>query len=219
MHTHQPLRRSGMTMIEIMVSTAVLSLVLLTVALVTKTGNGVFRTTQARDALRQRTQTVLDRIADAVSTASKATFAAAPTAPFGSATLDFRTPTGIAGSVISWSTTNRIAYQATALHSGHEQEHESGHAQPLQNDGEIVLTRNVGAAGSVSTVLATHVADYLEGETANGKDDNGNGLIDERGLSFVLTGDQLTIRVTLADLDSDGRAVWVSSQTEVRLRN
>jgi prepilin-type N-terminal cleavage/methylation domain-containing protein len=201
--------RRGFTLVEVMVSAAVMSLVLVSVALVTKTGNGVYRTTQARDALRQRTQHALNRIVDAVATASKTTFAAPPALPFGSSTLDFRTPTGIAGGVVSWGPKDRICFQMTGG---------TGHGQGLGNDGEIVLIRDVDGA-SLTTVLATHVAEYLEGETFNGADDNGNGLIDERGLSFVLAGDQLTIRVTLALLDPDGEPVWVTTQTQVRLRN
>jgi len=213
----QSTRRRGFTMLEVMVSTAVFSLVLLSVALVTKTGNGVFRASLTRDAVRQQTQQALDRIVDSIATASKSTFDAAPLAPFGSSSLDFRTPTGIAGNVVSWSAKNRICYQVTAKH-GEGEEHE-GHAQQLANDGEVVLIRGVGSAGSVTTVLAKNVADHLEGELGNGKDDNGNGLVDEKGLSFVLLGDQLTVRLTLADLDPDGQAIWVTAETQVRLRN
>lgn len=197
--------RAGLTMIEVLISTAVLSLVLLSIAMVTKTGSGVYRATMARDALRQRGEQTLDRIADALSTASKATFDAAPVAPFGASTLDYRTPTGLTGGVVSWSVKNRIAYRVDPK------------AEP--NEGEIVLIRDVGAAKSVTTVLATHVADLLDGEKPNGKDDNGNGLVDEKGLSFVLVGDQLTVRVSLADTDSDGNPITCTLATKVRLRN
>ena len=209
--------RRGMTMIEIMVSTAVLSVVMLCVALVTKSSNGVYRTTLARDILRQHSQSALDRIVDALSTASKTTFGAAHAAPFGSSTIDFRTPTGVAGGVVSWSTKNRICYQAAP--GAHGKSHSGAHGQTLDNDGEVVLVRGVGAAKSDTTVLVTHVAALLEGETANGKDDNGNGLIDEQGLSFVLVGDQLTIRLTVADFNADGEPVWVTAETQLRLRN
>lgn len=207
--------RSGMTMLEIMVSTAVLSVVMISVALVTKSSNSVYRTTQARDVLRQRSHSALNRIVDTISTASKSTFGATLAAPFGSSTIDFRTPTGLAGGVVSWTAPSRIAYQASAQPQGQT----SGHGAALDNDGEIVLIRDAGTAKAVTTVLVSHVAAYLEGETANGKDDNGNGLVDERGLSFVLTGDQLTVRLTVADYDPDGQPVWVTSETQIRLRN
>ncbi|MBK7643860.1 MAG: hypothetical protein IPJ19_12580 [Planctomycetes bacterium] len=218
--------RTGLTLLEVVVSTAVMTLVLLSVALVTKTGNEVFRSTLARDTLRQRAQLVVARMVDELSTASKATFSAAPSAPFGSSTLDFRTPTGIAGGVVSWGPKLRICYELASLSAPHSEgdEHEhggehAGHAAAPDADGRIVLVRDPDGPSQVETVLATHVAACFEGETANGKDDNGNGLIDEKGLSFLLVGDQLTIRVTLADLDPDGNQVWVTSQTQVRLRN
>src|SRR5689334_21856122 len=119
--------------------------------------------------------------------------------------MDFRTPTGIAGGVVSWSTTSRICYQDAP-------------AEAL-GDGQVVLIRDLGLKSSTTTVLASHVAALLEGETANGKDDNGNGLVDEPGLSFVLSGDQLTIRMSFADQDADAQAFWVTAQTQVRLRN
>lgn len=202
-------------MIEILVSTAVLSLVMLSVALVAKTGNGVFRSTQARDMLRQHAQQALDRVVDEFATASKSTFNAAPTAPFGSSTLDFRTPTGIAGSVISWSTKRRICWQAEPAGGQGESHHDAA----LANQGQVLLIRDVGLKTSNTTVLVSDVAALLEGETANGKDDNGNGLVDEKGLSFDLVGDKLTIRMTLAELGPDGQVLWVTAQTQVRLRN
>ena len=204
-----------MTMLEIMVSTAVISLVLLSAALVVKSGNSVYRSTLARDHLRQQGQAAVNRIADTVAMASKSTFGATLAAPAGSATLDFRTPTGITGNVVSWTTPSRIAYQPSQTHHGKSAKHNA----TLDNDGEVVLIRDVGSKNAVTTVLASHVAAYLEGESANGKDDNGNGLVDEKGLSFVLTGDQLTIRLTVADFDPDGLPVWVTSETQIRLRN
>ncbi len=41
-----------------------------------------------------------------------------------------------------------------------------------------------------------HVTPMLEGEEANGMDDNGNGLIDEQGLCFVVDGKTVTVRLT-----------------------
>jgi hypothetical protein len=221
--------RAGFTMVEVMVSTGVMMLVLVSVALVTKSGDGVFRASQSRDALRQRTQQAVNRIVDAVATASKSTFAAPPLAPFGSSTLDFRTPTGISAGVVSWGSKDRICFQMAPEHgqaggygvtgrtSGYGTS--SGHVAAPENGGEIVLIRDVDGLSPVTTVLATHVAEYLEGEQENGVDDNGNGLIDERGLSFVLAGDQLTIRMSVADVDPDGQPVWVTTETQVRLRN
>lgn len=206
----------GLTVVEVVVSSAVLAMLLLCVATVTHTGQGVYLASQAREDLRQRAQSALDRIADAIETSSKTTFTPTPTAPFGSSTLDFKTPTGILNGVVSWGPTTRICLQA-ANPAG--QGEKQVHGATVAANSEVVLIRNPGVKGSVTTVLATHVADLLEGETANGKDDNGNGLIDEKGLSFVLAGDQLTIRLTLAEVDADGHAIWHTTQTQVRLKN
>ncbi|MCP3914576.1 MAG: hypothetical protein GY711_03345 [bacterium] len=49
--------------------------------------------------------------------------------------------------------------------------------------------------------LSTRVAPFLEGEVPNGMDDNGNGLIDEKGFSFVRDRRAMTVRLTLEEGD------------------
>jgi hypothetical protein len=211
MNHEQQRARMGLTMIEVTVSAAVLGMLLFCVAVVTHTSHGVFLATQARDVLRQQAQSTLDRIADAIETSGKSTFSPSPVGPFGSSTLDFQAPLSVLNGVITWAPKTRICLQAAPLH---KQEHNG-----LAANNEIVLIRDPGLKTAVTTVLAGHVADSLEGEIANGKDDNGNGLVDEKGLSFLLVGDQLTIALTLGDTDSDGQPVWVTTQTQIRLKN
>jgi hypothetical protein len=70
-------------------------------------------------------------------------------------------------------------------------------------------------------VWARDVSDLLEGEIENDADDNGNGLVDERGLSFEIddTGNVLTIRLTCERLDEGRRPLRKTVETAVRLRN
>lgn len=76
-------------------------------------------------------------------------------------------------------------------------------ADDIDNDGDgridecqIVWIRDV-TDPSDQVVLGTGVAEYLDGETANSTDDNGNGLVDEPGLCFERVGSTITIRLTL----------------------
>jgi hypothetical protein len=52
----------------------------------------------------------------------------------------------------------------------------------------------------------------------NGADGNGNGLVDERGLSFSLDGDILTIRLNRSGT-TGGQVINAFVQTSVSLRN
>ena len=68
-------------------------------------------------------------------------------------------------------------------------------------------------------VWSNMVAPYLEGELPDGMDNNNNGLIDEKGLSFELDGNSVTVRVTLECLKNDGTAAAKTVQTTVTCRN
>ena len=72
---------------------------------------------------------------------------------------------------------------------------------------------------SQTTVLARFVREYLEGEVPNGKDDNGNGLVDEMGLSFDSIGMVWTVRLTLERRDANGNLCTQTVQTAVKMRN
>jgi hypothetical protein len=63
------------------------------------------------------------------------------------------------------------------------------------------------------------VREALEGEAFNGLDDNGNGLVDERGLAIELDGDVLTVHLSLERRGPDGAPIVRTQQTSVRLRN
>jgi hypothetical protein len=87
------------------------------------------------------------------------------------------------------------------------------------DEGQVVWIENPGIPGERRMVWARNVADLLEGELDNDADDNGNGLVDERGLSFEAVGDVLTIRLTCERLDEGRRPLRKTVTTAVRLRN
>lgn len=69
-------------------------------------------------------------------------------------------------------------------------------------DGRILWITAPGSKTQNVRVLCTGIATSLQGETPkNAKDDNGNGLIDEGGLSFEFRGNRVTVRVTVESHD------------------
>jgi hypothetical protein len=60
---------------------------------------------------------------------------------------------------------------------------------------------------------------YLDGEVFNGSDDNANGVIDEKGLAFVIDRDAVTIRLSLERIGPAGEPITQTVQTTVTVRN
>ena len=69
------------------------------------------------------------------------------------------------------------------------------------------------------TVLVNGVSAFLEGELANGTDDNTNGIIDERGLCFDLEGDTLNVRLSLERVGPGQRLIVRTQTVSIALRN
>ncbi len=94
--------------------------------------------------------------------------------------------------------------------------------EEIRLDGErssVEWRENPDAAEERRAVWTNLVSPLLEGETINGVDDNENGLVDEDGLSFVLEGERVVIRLTIRRLEVDGRRVEQTVERVVYCRN
>ena len=87
------------------------------------------------------------------------------------------------------------------------------------DDGLVDEHRLVWTQGTRSVTWARGIRAQLEGEIPNDVDDNGNGMVDERGLCFRLDGDTLTIALSVETRDPDRRLVVRTATTAIRLRN
>ncbi|MCA9322374.1 MAG: hypothetical protein KDB53_16650, partial [Planctomycetes bacterium] len=65
----------------------------------------------------------------------------------------------------------------------------------------------------------TNVQNLLQGEVLNGLDDNGNGLADERGLSFERDGVRLLVRVGMGFKQSSANVATAVCETSLALMN
>jgi hypothetical protein len=68
-------------------------------------------------------------------------------------------------------------------------------------------------------VVATDVRSYLEGETFDGTDENGNGLLDERGFCLDFGTGCVTVRLSLEGRDKEGHAIVATLERTVAFRN
>jgi len=93
--------------------------------------------------------------------------------------------------------TTWLEFQSTAC-EGDEPEHHRVELEMVTRDlGRLVWVERPGTPSEFRFVVADHVSPLLEGEELNGLDDNGNGLVDEPGLTFVLFRFAVTIRLSV----------------------
>ncbi len=83
----------------------------------------------------------------------------------------------------------------------------------------VYWAENPDEAREKKVVWSKLVAPFLEGEIPNGVDDNDNGLVDEKGLSFVIDGNAVTIRLTLQLPVNGGETLLQTVETTVTCRN
>jgi hypothetical protein len=130
---------------------------------------------------------------------SRDTLAPAAEAPLSTDELTFRMHLGVEDGEVVWSDVEKIGLESL--------------------DNEAFWSRTPEAGPEQRVVLTKLVRPYLEGELPNGMDDNGNGLIDEKGLSFVVDRNAVHIRITLERVDAEGRLVTQTAGTTVTCRN
>jgi hypothetical protein len=203
-------------MLELLVSVGLLGLVLGSVAMVSKTSQGVYRQSSQASALEARARQTIDRVVDVLSTMVRAMTFPDPVAPGWTDTLDFQQATGVVGGALTWGPPLRLVLEPD----------DGEVADGLDNDGDgqvdegrLVLVREPGTATERRTVLCRGVRGLAEREVANGADDNGNGMVDEPGFCLQRRGDVLRVLLTLEDLDDTGRSIVCSVTTSLRIRN
>ena len=185
----------GFTIIELILSIAILLAVVAASSQFLTTTGGALAGGITRSHLASKTNALAERIADELMRAGASTI----TDPAGGPAIEYRRTMGHSGGAAQWGSPLRIEYRPA--------------------DDQVVWIRNPGLASEQEVGWATGIRPYLEGETDNGSDDNGNGLVDERGVSFDLDGDVLTIRISMQARDPDGRDIVHTATSSVRLRN
>lgn len=193
---------AGFTLVEV-------SIALLLFVLVIVKGVMIFNMAQRSQdddstemLLDSQARAVLDRIAYALMGADRDSLTPDPSAPVYSPNLRYRVSLGVEEGEIVWG-----GFEAIQLGESSE-------------DGQSVLwLENPGSEAERRAVWCSAVRPFLEGEYPNGKDDNGNGLIDERGLSFTLEQGRVVIQLSIEKQKSDGSTFVQTVESAVRIRN
>jgi hypothetical protein len=190
----------GFTILELAIASTVAILMLGAVYAVTSESTDTARLGTNMAVLEGHASRALDRIATQLVAAGLETLD--PPDPLGIASLTFRRSTGADAGKVTWGPRESIGLRS------------------FSGDREVVWVKDLDAEdGPRDVVLCGSVRALAEGEIANGADDNGNGLADEEGLSFELSGRTLTIRLTLETRDRVGGVLTRTVRTSVKLRN
>lgn len=192
-------RSGGFTLVEVLVVTALLGLVLGTLAMFLGAAQGSYRSSSANMELEARGSRLVRRIADALRCADSRSVAALPSAPFSAPVVNYQVVLPYEGNQTGFSPPTRIRFDAA--------------------DGTVHWEEALGLPEEREASWASGVTQFAEGELFNGVDDNGNGLIDESGLFFSREGNLLTIGLTLAGVGPTGDVATRSWDARILLRN
>ena len=210
-------RSAGMTVLEIVCATTLMSLVAGIAVMVCSSSTLALRDGAMAADLDARAQTALDRIAHELRTAGVGTLGGFPASPLCDSRLDYGRIASVdpADGTPAWMPC-RIEL---VLEEGETDDGTDENGNGLVDERVLVVTASRGQADERSVVLTRFVREALEGETADGSDENGNGLVDEEGLCFELIGRTLVVRLTLERANAQGELVTRTVETAVTLRN
>jgi prepilin-type N-terminal cleavage/methylation domain-containing protein len=211
-------RRSGFTLLEVVISSALLGVVLGASMMITLSGKRAFAEGNTRARAEAKARRALERVVAELANAGidALTPAIAADGTVSTATLTFDPLQSVQAGAAVWGTSTRIARVASPEDPNDGVDNDS---DGLVDEGVITLTRNVGDADEFTYVLCSNVPELLEGENANGTDDNQNGLVDEAGLSIQRIGSMLTVRISVEEPGEGGTSVTATVTTSVSLRN
>ncbi len=191
--------RGGFTLLETLLMSGILFIVIAKASLVA----GSILEFQAREGaamtIDDQAQQVLDRIAYEVMSCDYDTLKPIIEDPGESSGVVYQFALGLEEGSIVWSDPQEIAKEL--------------------DNGDVYWRENLGTKDERQVIWTRMVSGYLEGEVPNGVDDNGNGLIDEKGLSFTLNGAEVTIRLTLERVNARGAAQLFTYERTVFCRN
>lgn len=193
-------RNGGFSAIEITIAITLLAIVVVKGVMLMNMANESQTVSTSDMALETQAQRVLDRIGFAIMGSSRETLFPDPATPIDSSEMRFQVSLGVEDGEVVWGDMEYIGLN-------------------LDGQQQLYHETNPDTAQAARTVWCNVVRPYIGGESSNGVDDNSNGLVDEKGLSFTLVGDKVTIRLTLERQQRKGPPLIKSVETSVTIRN
>jgi prepilin-type N-terminal cleavage/methylation domain-containing protein len=193
--------RAGFTLLELMIALAVLALVIVNVTSLMRTAGRAFDSDAANARLEEVATRTMDRVLYALAGASRTSLTPANAAPLSNSMINYQPSLGISEDEAVLGEPERIELEPAT--------------------GIVRWTRNVGESDQQTVAWGDLVRALHAGEVgANVWDDNGNGLVDEAGLSFALVGDNsVRVELSLERKSESGKQLLFSLESRVTCRN
>lgn len=192
--------RSGFTLLEVLIAFTLVVILLFNAAQLISTASKAGDHTAKQQELDQLADQTINRIALALMAANEERTLPANSAPFNSDLINYETSLGVEDGKTVWSEPERIALEA--------------------NDDLVSWFRSPETPDVLKIVWGKHVSEMQIDELGgNNADDNGNVLIDEKGLSFNIDRSSVQINLTLRQVLIDGTELSASTKTRVAFRN
>jgi prepilin-type N-terminal cleavage/methylation domain-containing protein len=193
-------RRSGFTLVEMVITMVIVALIGCNISMVMKTGTSAYEAGMMESELTSQTSKTLDRIQLALMSSSLEDLNPELSEGMHCSYIDYCESLGLneAGELV-FADPERIALAT--------------------NEDEIVWQEDPGGENERSVVWTKNVPDLYRDEVLNGIDDNGNGLLDEEGLFFEQHGNSIQVQLTVQRTDSSGRQITKDSGLTVTCRN
>ena len=211
-------RRSGFTLLEVTLATALLAAVLGAALMVVQRGKSAMAEGHLHARAEARAHRALERVlaelrgagVDALTPAINANGLTS------TSTLTFDPVLGVSGAAPVWGSPVRLARVAAPEDPDDGRDNDG---DGVVDEGALMLTRDVGAPSQASFLICSQVRELAEGELVNGNDDNGNGLRDESGFSIQRIGSMLTVRLTVEEAGEGGETGIATVTSSLTLRN
>lgn len=192
--------RGAFTAVELVIALALAGLVLGNLLLVLSDTRERFASQSLSKDVDAAARRALDRIALQIQGAVRSQLYSPVGAPLSADSINYTSVIGTQNGEPIVSAPQRIALSAEPKSS-------------------VTWYQNPGQTDEMRVVWARDLRDFCAGEILNGVDDNGNGLVDEKGLAFEVEGPMVRITLTIERLGPDGQAVTKTLETRVTCRN
>ena len=207
---------SGYTLVELAMVAVILSIALGSLALFGGRSAGALSEGTSQAEMDGQLRRTIARIGEELLPSGLAVITPAAAAPAGAAELAYRRSAGAVNGANTWGAPRRIAF---AYEMGELDDGLDNNENGLADEGVVELTIDVGLPGEQTVILCHGVRELDGDEQENGLDDDGDGLVDERGLAFQRTGNVLRLELTLERLDAERRTIVRDLETTVQPRN
>ena len=196
-------RQAGFTLIEALIAMTVFLLITLNVKLVVGAGQSAASAGAFMMSIEDELNLTVDRMSLALMAADSSEVDGYGLAPVSSETVRYQTALGMDDGRVVHGPLEDLRYIRTAEDQGRVEWREN---PGTDEEWKVVWSKHVPIA---------HKAEILD----NFEDDNGNDLQDEGGLAFTMLGRVISIHLTVAREDDDGRQLSRNKRSVITCRN